>query len=53
MKLSGDWGPVKYCSHIAKIFAENNRNCSACGAIHAYADGISDMQVSETMQSFI
>ena len=28
--------------------------CSpACGAFHAYADGISDMQASETIQLFL
>ena len=28
--------------------------CStACGAFHAYADGISDMQASETVQLFL
>ena len=40
---------------IAEIFRGNGRMaCSpACGAFHAYADGISDMQASETVQLFL
>ena len=40
---------------IAEIFKGNGRMaCStACGAFHAYADGISAMQASETVPLFL
>lgn len=40
---------------IAEIFKCNGRMaCSpACGAAHSYADGISDMQASETVPLFL
>ena len=40
---------------IAEIFKGNGcMACSpACGAFHAYADGISDMQASETIPLFL
>ena len=40
---------------IAEIFRGNGRMaCSTvCGAFHAYADGISAMQASETIQLFL
>ena len=40
---------------IAEIFRGNGRvACStACGVFHAYTDGISAMQASETVQLFL
>ena len=40
---------------VAEIFKGNGRMacCPACGAFHAYADGTSAMQESETIQLFL